>query len=322
MRRAIQNYFRWRNVSRDTIAFEGRHRVTQPAHVQIEADRMSVPRLGYPQEIPRAPQLEIPHRQQIPRSQFRMMLQQLHAPLGFRIHVLGRDEIAIRAPMPSPYPTPQLVQLSQTELVGLVDDHCVGVRDIQPRLYDHRGDQDLHLSRTERPHQIVQVAFLDLPVPHLHSGPRCQPAYALRYGLYCLNAVVHEEHLPASVQLAGNGLHQQFIIPRLHEGQHRRPIAWRSLNQSQVAQPRQRKMQRAWNGCSGERQDVNFEAQRFQPLLVSHTETMFFIHHQQAEVVKLHVLRQQTVCADDDIGGAVLQPRQHLALLGRRSKAR
>ena len=81
-------------------------------------------------------------------------------------------------------------------------------------------------------------------------------------------------------------------------------------------------MQRAWNGCGGERQDVDFEAQRFQPLLVSHTETMFFIHHQQAEVVKLHVLRQQTVCADDDIGGAVLQPRQHLALLGRRSKAR
>jgi hypothetical protein len=40
-----------------------------------------------------------------------------------------------------------------------------------------------------------------------------------------LDPVVHEEHLAAAIELAGHRLLEQAVVPRLHEGEDRRPVA-------------------------------------------------------------------------------------------------
>ena len=74
-------------------------------------------------------------------------------------------------------------------------------------------------------------------------------------------------------------------------------------------------MQRARNGRGGEDEHVGLHAQALDALLVPDPETVFFIHHQQAQVLEADVLLQQAVGADDDIHCSILQPLQRAGLL-------
>ena len=60
---------------------------------------------------------------------------------------------------------------------------------------------------------------------------------------------------------------------------------------------------RARNRRRGQRQHVDFGAQRLELLLVAHAEAVFFVDDDQAEILEMHVLLQQAVRADDDIDG-------------------
>ena len=60
-----------------------------------------------------------------------------------------------------------------------------------------------------------------------------------------LDPVVDEEHLAAAIELAGERLLDQPVVPRLDEGEDRRPVARRRLDQRHVAQPGERQVQRA-----------------------------------------------------------------------------
>ena len=54
-----------------------------------------------------------------------------------------------------------------------------------------------------------------------------------------VDAIVNEEHLAASIDLARDTFLDEPIIPRLHEGEDWGPVAWRRLNQRHVAEARE-----------------------------------------------------------------------------------
>ena len=112
---------------------------------------------------------------------------------------------------------------------------------------------------------------------------------------------MHEEHLPAAVELPGDRLLEQPVVPRLDEGEDRRAVARRRLDQRQVAQAGERQVQRARDRRGGEREHVDREPQRLEPLLVLHAEAVLLVHDQQPEVLEDDVLREQPVGADDDV---------------------
>ena len=58
--------------------------------------------------------------------------------------------------------------------------------------------------------------------------------------------------------------------------------------------------------------DVDVGAQRLQPLLVLDAEALLLVDDDEAEVVEHDVLRQEPVRPDDDVDGAVGQPREDL----------
>ena len=101
-----------------------------------------------------------------------------------------------------------------------------------------------------------------------------------------LDPVVDHEHLPAAVDLPGERLLQQRVVPRLDEGQDRRAVARRRLDQREVAEPGEREMERPGNRRGGEREHVHREPQRLEPLLVLHAEAVLLVHDQQPEVLE------------------------------------
>lgn len=56
--------------------------------------------------------------------------------------------------LPAPYPTAQLVQLSQTETLGMLNNHQRSVRDIHPHFDDGRGDQHVQISAAKGFHDL------------------------------------------------------------------------------------------------------------------------------------------------------------------------
>ena len=181
-----------------------------------------MPRLLPPEQVPRAPQLEVAQRDAVARSEIGVVLEHLEALLGLRIHLIGDEQVAGGAPVASADAPAQLIQLRQPELVRPVHDHRVRVGHVEPRLDDHRGYENVHLPPHEAPHHLVQLRFAQLPVRHRDAGAgRRQRAHPLRDRGDGLDAVVHEVRLPRPVELAGQRFFDEGVVPRLDERQHR-----------------------------------------------------------------------------------------------------
>ena len=198
-------------------------------------------------------------------------------------------------------------------MVGAVHEHRVGVRHVEAGLDDHRRHQHVHLAVDEPAHHVLERALRHLPVPDVDARPRHQPLHVVGDGVDGLDAVVHEEHLPAPVQLARDALLDQRVVPGLHEREHGRAVARRRLHQREVAQAGQRQVQRARDRRGGQRQHVGLEPELLEALLVLHAEAMFLVDHDQAERLELHVLAEQPVRADDDVDRPVGEPGETCA---------
>ena len=289
-------------------AFQRAHRLFQPAEIHVEADGLDVPRLLTSQQISGAPQLEITQRDAIPRSQISMMLEYLQTFLRLCINQVGNEEIAERAAVAAPHAPPQLVELRQAKAVGPIDDHRVGVRDVEPRFDDHRRHEDVHVTPHESPHHGLEVLFAHLSVRNSQARARRQRLNARGDRLDGLDTIVDEIDLPPTVQLPRDRLLQQRVVPGLDKREHRRPVLGRRLEEREIAEPREREMQRAWDGRRGQRQHVDAELERLQPLLVPHPEAVLLIDDQQAEILERDVGRQQPVRADHDVDLTLRDP--------------
>ena len=74
-------------------------------------------------------------------------------------------------------------------------------------------------------------------------------------------------------------------------------------------------MQRARNWCGGHGQHVDGGSQGFQPLFYFDAEALFFVDHQQTQVVEVHVGLRQSMGADHQIDGAIDQSGNGFTLL-------
>ena len=65
-------------------------------------------------------------------------------------------------------PTPQLVELSESEQIGPIGDQCVHGRHIDARLDDGRADEDVVVALPEINHDPFERALIHLPVSDRH----------------------------------------------------------------------------------------------------------------------------------------------------------
>ena len=122
-----------------------------------------------------------------------------------------------------------------------------------------------------------------------------------------LDAIVHEEHLTTAIEFARDRFFDQRVIERLHEREHRRPIARRRLHEREIAQPRQALVQRTRNRRGREREHIGLQLELLEPFLVLHTEAMLFIDHDEPEIRKLDVGAEQAVRPDHDVDLLLLE---------------
>ena len=127
---------------------------------------------------------------------------------------------------------------------------------------------------------------------------------------------MHEEHLPAALDLVADRLADDLRIELDDVGLNRQAVLGRRLDDGHVADADQRHVERPRDRRRAHREHVHLPPQLLDPLLVRDAEPLLLVHHQQAEIAELDVFRQQAMRPDDRIDLARGQIGQRLFLFG------
>ncbi len=129
-----------------------------------------------------------------------------------------------------------------------------------------------------------------------------------------VDAVVHDEHLPAAFHLADHRLAHQPIIEHANVRDHREAVFRRRLDHADVAHPGQPHVERARDRRGGQREDVHLRAQLLEVFLVLDAEALFLVDDDQAEVLELHIILNDAVRADENVDLTLFQLLQDGAI--------
>ena len=198
----------------------------------------------------------------------------------------------------------------------------VGVGDVNAALDDRRADQHIVLASRKFEHHLFEFALAHLPVPNGDVCLRHKAANLLGDDMDAAHAVVHEKHLPATIQLAQDRIAHDALVVLGNIRANGQAFFRRGLNRAHIARAGKRQIQRTWNRRSGQRQHIHLLLELFEFFLVHHAEPLFLVNDQQTQVFELHVVRKQAVCADDDIHRAGLDLFDDGALFLVRAKTR
>src|SRR4051812_16280202 len=155
-------------------------------------------------------------------------------------------------------------------------------------------------------HRALQFPFRYLPMPYQNARLRHEFLDLGGDLVDRLDAIVDEVGLPATFELMLDSRTDQCLVEWRDDGLHGDAIARRRLDGAHIAQTDQRHMQRARDWCRRHGEHVDFFFQLLEPLFVADAEALLFVYDDKAEVLPLDVLREETMCADEDVDLALL----------------
>ena len=119
------------------------HRFAHDFLVGLETNVGDKPALLGTQQVARAADVEILHRNVEPRPQVGELLDGPQTPpcIGRQQFVGRRQQVAIGLAIRPPHTAAQLMQIAQTVVLGIVDDDRIGVGDVDAVFDDGRRDQ-------------------------------------------------------------------------------------------------------------------------------------------------------------------------------------
>ena len=200
----------------------------------------------------------------------------------------------------------------------MVNDDGIGIGNIQPAFDDRCGYQHIVFTFHKAHHGIFEFVAAHLSMRHDHFHTRNTVFYHGGHIMDILHAVVDEKHLPAAVYFVLNGACDDIAVENLQFSMHRLPVGRRRIDDAEIACTHERKMQGAWNWRCSECKGVYIHPQLLEFLLAAYTELLFFIDHEQAQILEFYVFGEQTVRPDQDIYFPFFYPFQGFFLFTRR----
>ena len=156
--------------------FQRLDRLLQHLHIEGEADRFNLAALIVAEQFARATDLQIVGRQRKTGAEIFERgdrLQPLGRILGHQLG-MGGEQVGIGLMVRAANPTPQLVQLGQTEMIRPIHDDGVGAWHIDAGLDDGGADQEVEALVVEVGHDPLKVTFAHLAVGDADAGLRHQ----------------------------------------------------------------------------------------------------------------------------------------------------
>ena len=245
---------------------------------------------------------KFPHCRQPPRG----FLPQHLVPL--------KREIGIGTAVGTSDTSPQLIQLGQSEAVGIFNNEGVHVRHVHAGFDNGRADQNIRLMFHQLPPDLRHFRLAHSPVCHQNPCVRQIPLQLRRGEFNGVNAVVDIVHLSAPFQFPLNRLHQ-YRLAVLHDiSLHRIAILRRLGDDGHIPYAAHCHIQCAGNGRCRQGQHIHAGKHVLEFFLVCHAEPLFLVHDRQPQRTEFHVFLHNTVGADNDIRFAASDLFQNLFL--------
>ncbi len=300
------------------------HRRCQHLGEQVEAHRAHVAALLGAQQAARAADLQVAHGNAHAAAQLGVLAERgkaRHRFLG-KGDVVGEQEVGVGLRARAPHAALQLVHLRQAQPLRVLDDERVGVRVVDAALDDGGGHQHIQLAGSEVLHHLFQLLFRHLAVRHAHARLARSGLHAAHRLVDGAHAVAHVVHLPIALQLAADGIAHHIGVPLAHVHLHRPAVVGRREDQAHVAHTGKPHLHGARDGRCRKREHVDGLAHVLQLFLVRHAEALLLVDDHQAQVVRVHIAREQAMRAHQNGYAAVGKARQRLLLLRGRAEAR
>ena len=302
MRRSTRRLTFARISSSSFLALQLLDRLLEKLHVHVEADGLDVPALFAAEQVSGAANLEVESRDAEPAAEIAELPDRRQPFLGDgRERILrGNEQVGVGPAIRSADPPAQLIELRQTVTVRSIDDDGVRVRDVEPVLDDRRRQQDVVLVADELHHHALELVLAHLAVRDADPRLRHQPGDQVAERIDRLDAVVDEVHLAAALDLGADGPRDDRLVELDDVGLNRQAILRRRLDDRHVADAGERHVQGPRDRRGRHGQHVHAFADLLDPFLVCHAEPLLLVDDEEAEILELHVLRQQAMRADDD----------------------
>ena len=299
-------------------------RLVKKLRVHLEADARDVTVLLCTKEVPRAANLKVAHGDLETCAQLGKLLhrlQTLFRHLGQDLVGLI-DEIGKRHVIRPADAAAHLIELRQTEAIGVVYDDRVRVRHVETVFHNARRKQDVVAPLVEIDHDALQKLFRHLPVPRLNPRLRHELFKPSAHDVDALDAVVDEVNLPATSKFAANGILQDSAVVLDDVALHGEALGGRRLDDAHVTRSDERHVKRPRNRRRRKRQYVYARREFLDLLLLLDAEALLLVDDQKPEVGKMHALLiQDGVRADEHVDLVRLQTLDRRLLLLRRAKA-
>ncbi len=301
----------------DGFAFSFGDGAFQHLAIHIEADRFDVAVLFAPEKIAGAAQFQIERGDAEAGAEIAEFLQRGEslARDGRESSARRHEQIGVGALVRAANAAAKLVELGKAHAIRAIDDDCVRARDVEAILDDGGRDENVRFAANEFEHHLFEFVLAHLAMPHHDARFGDQPLDHRGDRSDGLDAIVQEKHLPAAAQFFLDDALDQSFAERRDGGLNGEAVFRRRFDHAHVAQADERHVQRAWNGRRGHGQHVHILAHFFQAFFVRDAEALLLIDDQQAEIVKFHVAREQTVRADDDVDFAGFEVGESFLLL-------
>ena len=191
-----------------------------------------MPGLFGTQEVAGAPNFQIPHGDFEAGTEFRKVpdgRESFFSNLcqGF---IGPISEIGIGMPGGTSHPSPKLVELAQTEPVGIFDNQGVGVGNVQTGFDDSGAYQNLNISVCHGVHHIAEGGFRHLSVGDPYGDIRDSPLDGRGALVNGLHLIVEVIHLTAPLYLPADGIIQNGGAVLQHIGLNRIAVGGRLFN--------------------------------------------------------------------------------------------
>lgn len=220
----------------------------------------------------------------------------------------------------APHPAPQLVELAQTETLGVLDNHNRGIGDIDSDLYDRGRHHDLRLAADETLHLEVLLLGFHLPMDHGEgvAGERfAEFVVTVLQVLHVQFFVLLDEReddinlTPRLYLLCNELIDRDFALYRIVERVDGFAPGGQLVDDTDAEVAIDRHREGAGDGGSRHDQDMgraDVLAPQFGTL--RDAETVLLVHDDEAEVAPLDGVFQEGMGADEDVDFTVLQGRE------------
>ena len=240
--------------------------------------------------------------------------------------VRREEQVGVGPPAAATDPAAELVELAETEHVRPVDDKGVDSWHVDAGLDDRRADEDVETPLREVEHDLLEAAFVHLPVGDGDAGVRHEVADVAGDLLDVLHTVVDVEDLALPQELAPDGLGHGALVVLADVGEDRLAFDGRCVDEREVADAGQAQLEGARDRACREREHVHSGGDLLDGLLVADAEALLLVDDEQPELLEPDIGCKGTRCVPTTrstepsaspsttffASAAVKEPGQHL----------